>query len=56
MPYLSFLAINYDIPVISEVIRWFESCIIRSYANPMVEHQIMLTENTPYKEQIYSYA
>ena len=49
--YLSFLAINYDIPVISEVIRWFESCIIRSYANPMVEHQIMLTENTPYKEQ-----
>ena len=51
MPYLSFLAINYDIPVISEVIRWFESCIIRSYANPMVEHQIMLTENTPYKEQ-----
>ena len=27
------------------------SCIIRSYANPMVEHQIMLTENTPYKEQ-----
>ena len=51
MPYLSFLAINYDIPVISEVISWFESCIIRSYANPMVEHQIMLTENTPYKEQ-----
>lgn len=56
MPYLSFLAINYDIPVISEVIRWFESCIIRSYANPMVEHQIMLTENTPYKRTIYSYA
>lgn len=30
---------------------WFESCIIRSYANPMVEHQTMLTGNVPYKEQ-----
>ena len=28
MPYLSFLAINYDFPVIAEVIYWFESCII----------------------------
>lgn len=51
MPYLSFLAINYDIPVISEVMAWFESCIIRSYANPIVEHQIMLIKDTPYKEQ-----
>lgn len=51
MPYISFLAINYDIPVISEVITWFESCIIRSYANPMVEHQIMLTKDSPYKDQ-----
>ena len=51
MPYLSFLAINYDIPVISEVITWFESCIIRSYANPIVEHPIMLAKDAPYKEQ-----
>ena len=51
MPYLSFLAINYDIPVISEVITWFESCIIRSYANPVVEHQILLAKDAPYKEQ-----
>lgn len=51
MPYLSFLAINYDIPVISEVMAWFESCIIRSYANPIVEHQIMLIKDAPYKEQ-----
>ena len=51
MPYLSFLAINYDIPIISEVMTWFESCIIRSYANPMVEHQIMLAKDAPYKEQ-----
>lgn len=51
MPYLSFLAINYNIPVISEVMTWFESCIIRSYANPMVEHQIMLDKDAPYKDQ-----
>ena len=51
MPYLSFLAINYDIPVINEVMTWFESCIIRSYANPMIEHQIMLAKDIPYKKQ-----
>ena len=49
--YLSFLAINYDIPEISEVMIWFESCIIRSYANPMLEHQIMLEKYTEYKNQ-----
>lgn len=37
MPYLSFLAINYDIPIITEVAKWFESCIIRNYSNPLVE-------------------
>lgn len=52
MPYLSFLAINYDITVISEAMDWFESCIIRSYANPMVEHQILLSKDTAYKEQL----
>lgn len=46
MPYLSFLAINYKIPVIVEVQEWFESCIIRNYANPNVEHQIMLDEDS----------
>ncbi len=51
MPYLSFLAINYDIPEISEVMKWFESGIIRSYANPMVEHQIMLEKYVEYKNQ-----
>ena len=51
MPYLSFLAINYDIPEISEVMTWFESCIIRSYANPMIEHQIMLEKYVEYKNQ-----
>lgn len=51
MPYLSFLAINYDISVISETMTWFESCIIRSYANPIAEHQIMLAKGVPYRDQ-----
>lgn len=52
MPFLSFLAINYNIPVIAEVQEWFESCIIRSYANPMAEMQIMVSDNTEFKKQI----
>ena len=39
MPYLSFLAINYDIPIIVEVQKWFESCIVRNYANPIADRQ-----------------
>jgi AAA15 family ATPase/GTPase len=54
MPYLSFLAINYDIPEISEVMTWFESCIIRSYANPMAEHHIMLEKYASNKDLFIS--
>ena len=42
MPFLSFLAINYDLPVITEAQSWFESCIIRSYANPQTEMGFLL--------------
>jgi hypothetical protein len=52
MPYLSFLAINYDLPVIADVQNWFESCIIRSYANPMVESQVMLSRDEKVREHI----
>ena len=45
MPLLSFLAINYSIPVIVEVIRWFEECIFRNYANPLAEQQILLSND-----------
>ena len=45
MPLLSFLAINYSIPVIVEVIRWFEECILRNYANPLAEQQILLSND-----------
>ena len=40
MPYLSFLAINYDIPVITEVQKWFESCYIINFANPSFEKAV----------------
>ena len=52
MPYLSFLAINYDIPAISEVITWFESCIIQNYANPDVEENFYLPIENHYKHEL----
>ena len=52
MPYLSFLAINYNIPVIAEVQEWFESCIIRSYGNPIIEMEVMFSEDANVKKQI----
>lgn len=52
MPFISFLAINYNIPVIAEVQEWFESCIIRSYANPMAEMQIMVSDDAEIKKSI----
>lgn len=51
MPLLSFLAINYSIPVIAEVITWFEECIIRNYANPIAEQQILLADDDISKKQ-----
>lgn len=52
MPYLSFLAINYNIPVISEVQSWFESCVIRNYANPAVDRTVMFSQNDSVKNRI----
>ena len=52
MPYLSFLAINYNIPVIAEVQEWFESCIIRSYGNPIIEMEVMFSEDANVKKKI----
>lgn len=52
MPYVSFLAINYDIPEINEVLYWFESCIVQNYAHPMVEHRILLSEDENFKQNL----
>lgn len=52
MPYLSFLAINYDIPAIAEVQKWFESCVIRNYANPVVDSTVIISKNDDVKRRI----
>ncbi len=52
MPYLSFLAINYNLSMIVEVQNWFESCIIRNYANPKTENMIMFSEDDYFREYI----
>ena len=50
MLFLSFLAINYNIPVIVEVQEWFESCVIRNYANPITDLGVMIAEDESFKK------
>lgn len=45
MPYISFLAINYDLKVINIAQKWFESCIMQNYANPVTELYMMFFDN-----------
>lgn len=52
MPYLSFLAITYNIPVIAEVQEWFESCIIRNYARQAAERQYIFPDEEQIKQEI----
>ena len=52
MPFLSFLAINYEIDFITDVQMWFESCIVRSYANPIAEREIMISNDGEFKRKI----
>lgn len=54
MPYLSFLAINYNFPKIAEVQKWFEACIIRNYANPQVEMSMLISEDQMFKRNFLS--
>lgn len=52
MPYLSFLAINYNIPAVAEVQNWFESCITQSYADPRAENLVFVSKNAEVRDQI----
>ena len=52
MPYLSFLAINYDLPVITEVQKWFESCIVLNYESSLSKQHIALSNNKDIKQKI----
>ncbi len=55
MPYLSFLAITYNIPVIAEVQEWFESCIIRNYALQTAEMQYIFLDDGEIKQEILTF-
>lgn len=39
IPFLSFLAINYDIFEINDAVNWFQNCIIENYAIPDSDHR-----------------
>lgn len=52
MPYLSFLAINYDLEPIVPVQRWFESCISHSYDDPELDRRIMMIDDSETKKLI----
>lgn len=52
MPYLSFLAINYNLDIIVDVQIWFESCIIMNYANPKSDSMIYISDNDEEKQLI----
>ena len=52
MPFLSFLAINYNIPVIADAQEWFESCFTRSYGQPDVEKLIFFSDKPESERQI----
>lgn len=55
MPYLAFLAINFDIPVIAEVEQWFESCIVRNFGNISTENaSLLISENNDLKSPFLS--
>ncbi|MBR0414624.1 MAG: AAA family ATPase [Clostridia bacterium] len=53
MPYLSFLSINYNISVITEVQEWFESCIISDYSNPNYETLIPLIDDKSFNSLLF---
>ncbi len=55
MPYLSFLAINYKIEPINIATKWFELCIIRNYANPYEEMQLVMRADEVSKKKLVEF-
>ncbi len=51
MPYLTFLAINYDIQVIAEVQRWFESVYTINFGNPSTEKTVFMPQEPSIHEK-----
>ena len=55
MPYLSFLAINYKIEPINTATKWFELCIIKNYANPYEEMQLVMRADEVSKKKLVKF-
>ena len=55
MPYLSFLAINYKIEPINIAAKWFELCIIKNYANPHEEMQLVMRADEVSKKKLVEF-
>lgn len=53
MPFLSYLAINYKIPVIEKVIEWFFKSDFLNYANPMSDVQIFVPNNKKARDNMF---
>lgn len=47
-----FLAINYDIPAITEAMQWFEGCIIQNYARPSVDATVSFLRTADTKKAL----
>ena len=54
-PYLSFLAINYKIEPINIATKWFELCIIKNYANPYEEMQLVMRADEVSKKKLVEF-
>lgn len=52
MPYLSFLKINYNIPIINEIIEWFSKCEYSHYGMSIEERHIFFPKEKEGKELV----
>ncbi len=52
MPLLSFLSITYNISAIALAEEWFENCLSRNYANPLIDAEIMLFTQPEFKTKM----
>lgn len=52
IPYLSFLAINYNLEPINLAVEWFEDCINRNYANSRTERHLIITSGDEFKSTL----
>lgn len=52
MPYLSFLAANYNIESINNAARWFEMCTVLNYASAYSDNIVLWRNNSKFKHNL----